>query len=192
MTAIRKKTLRLLLYDYQRTTRYYTIYRTFKRWSSDDFTTIPRLSATTIPEAVTTIPAGTLRLLLTSIGYRAKARKEVRRQVTSGSARPPRSCCWTAPPGGGCALTADRCQIVIRRAGMVCDLLRSYMPYYNRAAALTCAASGVAVVSGTGEGVALDGMPSGAAQAVYRRLVYMLYCVRWNGSNRRKHRCKAL
>nr|DAE79524.1 MAG TPA: hypothetical protein [Caudoviricetes sp.] len=40
---IRKKTLRLLLCDYQRTVRYYTIYRTFKRWSSDDFTTIPRL-----------------------------------------------------------------------------------------------------------------------------------------------------
>nr|DAL31082.1 MAG TPA_asm: hypothetical protein [Caudoviricetes sp.] len=35
--------------------------------------------ATTIPEAVTTIPAGTLRLLLTSISYRAKARKEIRR-----------------------------------------------------------------------------------------------------------------
>jgi len=31
--------------------------------------------ATTIPEAVTTIPSGTLRLLLTSISYRAKARK---------------------------------------------------------------------------------------------------------------------
>lgn len=35
---------------------------------------------TTIPEAAATIPAGTLRLLLTSIGYRAKARKEIRRQ----------------------------------------------------------------------------------------------------------------
>ena len=34
---------------------------------------------TTILEAVTTIPAGTLRLLLTSISYRAKARKEIRR-----------------------------------------------------------------------------------------------------------------
>ena len=34
---------------------------------------------TTISEPVTTIPAGTLRLLLTSIGYRAKARKEMRR-----------------------------------------------------------------------------------------------------------------
>nr|DAO82490.1 MAG TPA: hypothetical protein [Caudoviricetes sp.] len=38
-----------------------------------------RLLATTIPEAITTIPAGTLRLLLTSISYRAKARKEIRR-----------------------------------------------------------------------------------------------------------------
>lgn len=42
---IRKKTLRLLLYDYQWIARYYTIYRTFKQWSSDDFTTILRLSA---------------------------------------------------------------------------------------------------------------------------------------------------
>lgn len=40
---IRKKKLRLLLYDYQRTARYYTIYRAFKQWSSDDFTTILRL-----------------------------------------------------------------------------------------------------------------------------------------------------
>nr|DAG16653.1 MAG TPA: hypothetical protein [Caudoviricetes sp.] len=30
MTYVRKKILRLLLYDYQRTTHYYTIYRTFK------------------------------------------------------------------------------------------------------------------------------------------------------------------
>nr|DAO34749.1 MAG TPA: hypothetical protein [Caudoviricetes sp.] len=43
MTMVRKKMLRLLLYDYQRTTRYYTIYRTFKSWSSDDFTTILQL-----------------------------------------------------------------------------------------------------------------------------------------------------
>ena len=76
---VRKKKPRLLLCDYQRAVRYYTIYRTFKSWSSDDFTTILRLFATTIPEAVTTILAGTLRLLLTSIGYRAKARKEIRR-----------------------------------------------------------------------------------------------------------------
>ena len=40
---IRKKTLRLLLCAYQRTVRYYTIYRTFKGWPSDDFATIPRL-----------------------------------------------------------------------------------------------------------------------------------------------------
>nr|DAI21878.1 MAG TPA: hypothetical protein [Caudoviricetes sp.] len=60
MTKARKKMLRLLLCDYQRTTCYYTIYRTFKHWSYDNFTTI-------------------LRLLLASISYRAKARKEKRR-----------------------------------------------------------------------------------------------------------------
>nr|DAZ84420.1 MAG TPA: hypothetical protein [Caudoviricetes sp.] len=43
MAIIRKKTLRLLLCDYQRTARYYTIYRTFKPLASDDFTTILRL-----------------------------------------------------------------------------------------------------------------------------------------------------
>ena len=30
LTVVRKTTLRLLLYDYQRTACYYTIYRTFK------------------------------------------------------------------------------------------------------------------------------------------------------------------
>ena len=47
-----------------------------------------RLLATTIPEAVTTIPAGTLRLLLTSIGYRATARKEMRREPPMIPRRP--------------------------------------------------------------------------------------------------------
>lgn len=54
--------------------------------------------ATTIPEAVTTIPAGTLRLLLTSISYRAKARKEIRRQPLVVPRRPPCPCRWTVPP----------------------------------------------------------------------------------------------
>nr|DAN21064.1 MAG TPA: hypothetical protein [Caudoviricetes sp.] len=95
MTKVRKKTLRLLLCDYQWTARYYTIYRTFKGWPSDDFTTILRLLATTIP-------AGTLRLLLISISYRAKARKEMRRKPPMVPRRPPRPCYWTAPPGRGC------------------------------------------------------------------------------------------
>ena len=43
LTMARKKALRLLLYDYQRAVRCYTIYRTFKQRSSDDFTTILRL-----------------------------------------------------------------------------------------------------------------------------------------------------
>jgi len=45
---------------------------------------------------------------------------------------------------------------------------------------------------GIGGGAALDGMPSGATQAAYRRLVWLLYCVRWNRVNKRKSRCKAL
>ena len=70
-----------------------------------------------------------------------------------------------------------------RWAGMVCDMLHPYIPYYNRAAVLTCTTSGVALVSGTGRGAALDGMPSSVAQVVYRQFVRLLYCVRWNGSN---------
>ena len=66
---------------------------------------------------------------------------------------------------------------------MVCDMLHClawihdrgaplhpYIPYYNRAAVLSCTASGVAVVSGICGGAALDGMPSGVSQAVYSRL----------------------
>lgn len=60
-----------------------------------------------------------------------------------------------------------------------------YIPYYNRAAVLTCTASGVAVVSGICGGAVLDGMPSSVAQVVYSRLVYLLYCARWNRANQR-------
>lgn len=78
--------------------------------------------ATTIPEAVTTIPAGTLRLFLTSISYRAKARKRAAARAANGSAPP------AVPPAAGlprrvegarltrCALIADRRQIASRRA----------------------------------------------------------------------------
>lgn len=58
--------------------------------------------ATTIPEAVTTISAKALRLLLTSISYRAKARKEMRREPPMVPRRPPRPGRRSAPPGGGC------------------------------------------------------------------------------------------
>nr|DAY84072.1 MAG TPA: hypothetical protein [Caudoviricetes sp.] len=64
---------------------------------------------TTIPEAVTTIPAGTLRLLLTSISYRAKARKEMQREPPMVPRRPPRSCRWTAPPGRECQPVCPDC-----------------------------------------------------------------------------------
>ena len=101
------------------------------------------------PGEVTTIPAGTLRLLLTSIGYRAKARKEIRRKPPMVPRRPPRPCCWTALPGELC------------RA----EPLRPYIPYYNRAAVLTCIASGVAVVSGIGAGRPGAGRRSSVVQA---------------------------
>lgn len=70
--------------------------------------------------------------------------------------------------------------------------MHPYIHYYNRAATLTCTASGVAVVSGIGGGAALDGIPSSVAQVVYRRLVQLLYCACRNGSNQRKRRCKVL
>lgn len=139
----------------------------------------------------TTIPAGTLRLLLTLISYRAKARKELRRQ--------PHPCRWTAPPGGGCKITS-------RRADTVCDLphcmawihnrgalLRPYIHYYNRAAALACTASerggGILVYAGLRPGAVIR---SSVAHVVYRRRVCMLYRVRWNMANQRKGHCKAL
>ena len=84
----------------------------------------------------TTIPAGTLRLLLTSISYRAKARKEMRRKPPMVPRRP-------RPLPLGCPAVA----------GMVCDMLHrlawihnrdappSYIPYYNRRSAFACTAS---------------------------------------------------
>lgn len=48
--------------------------------------------ATTIPEAITTIPAGTLRLLLALIGYRAKARNRYGASRQWFRRRPARPC----------------------------------------------------------------------------------------------------
>ena len=102
---IRKKTIRLLLYDYQRTAGCYTIYGTFKQWSSDDFTTICREK---------------LRLLLTSISYRAKARKRDAAKAANGSAP------LAVPPAAG----------LPRRAGMVCDMLHRLAWIHDRGAPL--------------------------------------------------------
>nr|DAO82491.1 MAG TPA: hypothetical protein [Caudoviricetes sp.] len=62
--------------------------------------------------------------------------------------RPQRPCRWTAPPGVSLASDPHTAGADPRRAGIVCNLLHSYIPYYNRAAVLTCTASGVALVSG--------------------------------------------
>lgn len=70
--------------------------RLFGDDSQENATTI------TLRLLATTIPAEALRLLLTSISYRAKARKEMRRKPSMVPRRPPRSCCWIAPPGGVC------------------------------------------------------------------------------------------
>lgn len=124
---IRKKTLRLLLYDYQRTARCYTIYGTFKSWLSDDFTTIP---------------AGTLRLLLALIGYRAKARKKCgesrqrfraarRWSCTGGDADPS-----AGAPGAALARDPHTVEADRRRACMVCDLLHCLAWIHNRRRAL--------------------------------------------------------
>lgn len=109
---------------------------------------------------VTTIPAGTLRLLLTSISYRAKARKRDAARAANGSAPP--------VPGRKHNARPTRCHANARRwkhrdpaelawSAMLHCLawiynrgtpLRPYIPYYNRAAVLPCIASGVALVSG--------------------------------------------
>lgn len=70
--------------------------------------------------------------------------------------------------------------------------LHPYIPYYNRAAVLVCTASGVAVVSGMRWRCYGAVIRSSVAQVVYSRLVWLLYCVRWNRSNQRKRHCKAL
>ena len=110
---------------------------------------------------VTTIPAGTLRLLLALIGYRAKARKELRREPPMVPRRPPRPAAGLTRRVEGARLT--RWQIASRRTWETSRPRRadhvqvetltppgwhglryaalSYMPYYNRAAVLTCAAS---------------------------------------------------
>lgn len=160
MTIASKKTLRLLLCDYQRTARYYTIYRTFKHWSYDNFTTI-------------------LRLLLASISYRAKARKEKRREppmVPRRRARKKAQCqanarltrCQANARSGkhrdpaGLAWSAVCCTVW---HGSIAGMFH-YIPYYNTRSVLTCTVSGVAVVSGIGAGRPVAVIRSSVAQVV--------------------------
>lgn len=57
--------------------------------------------------------------------------------------------------------------------------LRPYIPYYNRAAALTCTASGVALVSLVMRWKCCGAViRSNVAQAVHSWPVWLLYCVR--------------
>lgn len=147
---VRKKTLRLLLCDYQRTTRYYTIYRTFKQWSSDNFTTILRLFVGRNYDYWLRLfqpERHDYCLPLLAIGRKPEKKYGGSRQWFRAALRAP--CCWAAPPGG--VRRADRpapltrCQIASRRAwevssprrvGMVCDVLRCLAWIYNRGAPL--------------------------------------------------------
>lgn len=158
---------------------------------------------TTIPEAVTTIPAGTIRLLLTSISYRAKARKEMRRKPPVVPRRPPRPCCWTAPPGVGSietltpqkvrrVCTADSVSALASDPHTTDGATYPYIPYYNTRSVLTCTVSGVAVVSGIGAGRPGAGRRSSVSQAAQWLVVWVLYRWRWSEPNRRKSVCKVL
>lgn len=109
----------------------------------------------------------------------------MRRKPPMVPRHPPRPRRWTSPPGGGC-------QTASRRAGMVCDVLHPYIPYYNRAVALSCAASGVALVSGICAGRPGACVRSSVLQAVLYPLLLVWYRGRLSGHNRRKSQCKVL
>lgn len=136
----------------------------------------------------TTIPAGTLRLLLTSISYRAKARKRY------GESRQ-----WFR--AARCAPAAR----LPRRACMVCDLLHCLAWIHSRAHRCpliyliiigglrwSVQRPGVAVVSGIGGARSGACMPSSVVQVILYSLVLVWYRGRLNGHNRRKRLCKAL
>lgn len=111
--------LRLLLYDYLWTARYYTIYRTFKRWSSDDFTTIPRLFHDYFIGETTTIGYDYCSPLL-AIGRKPEKSCGGSRQWFRAARRAPAAGLPRRVEGASrCALTADRCQIESRRADPV-------------------------------------------------------------------------
>ena len=112
--------LQLLLYDYQRTTRCYTIYRTFKQWSSDDFTTICREK---------------LRLLATTIDDLYWLSGESPKRDAAGAAN------GSAPPAAGRGKHRDPAGLTPQRVRRRWHGLPSYIPYYNRRSVLTCTAS---------------------------------------------------
>ena len=127
LTIVRKKTIRLLLYDYQLTARYYTIYRTFKRWLSNDFTTILRLFVGRNYDYW-------LRLFqperydycspLLAIGRKPEKRCGGKPPVVPR--RPPFPFRWTAPPGGGCQ--ADHPALMTRCQTSSCRALEVSRP----------------------------------------------------------------
>ena len=161
---IRKKSLRLLLCDYQRTIRYYTIYRAFKSWSSDDFTTILRLFYWRNYDYCLRLFQKLLRLFqperydycspLLAIGRKSEKSCGESRQLFRAARRASAAGLPRREEGTRltrCALTADPVP-GLQPQGMgsietppgwhgLRYAASSYIPYYNRAAELTCTAS---------------------------------------------------
>lgn len=122
--------LKLLLYNYQQTARYYTIYRTFKQWSSDDFKTILRLFV-----------GRNYDYFRTCYDYSSRNATTIACPYWLSGESPKRETAvavnGSAPPAAGlprrvegarltrCALVADRCQIASRRAWEVSRLCRA-------------------------------------------------------------------
>lgn len=148
LTIVRKKMLRPLLYDYQRTTLYYTIYRTFKSLSSDDFTTISRLFYRKNYDYWLRLFQNLLRLFqpkhydycspLLAIGRKPEKRCGKSRQwFRAAGLTLYRWRRWPLSRHSGCSTcqrSADG-RSWPRRAGMVCGMLHRcppYIPYYNR------------------------------------------------------------
>lgn len=139
---IRKKTLRLSLYDYQRTARYYTIYRTFKSYLSDDFTTILRLFYRRNYDYWLRLFQKLLRLFqlercdycspLLAIGRKPEKRYGGSRQWFRAARRVEGAGLTRCQTPSRRAWEASR----PRRAGMVCSMLHSLAWIHNRGAPL--------------------------------------------------------
>lgn len=149
--------LQLLFYDYQRTVCCYTIYRTFKRRSSDDFTTILRLFVRRNYDYW-------LRLFqperydycspLLAIGRQPEKRCGGSRQWFRAASRAPTAGLPRRVEGArlqavgrgkhrdpaGLAWSAI-CRTVWHGSTAGSTLAPSYIPYYNRRPVLTCTAS---------------------------------------------------
>ena len=188
---VRKKTLQLLLCDYQWTARYYTIYRTFKQWSSDDFTTILRLFVGRNYDYSRSCYDYSSRNATTIADLYWLSGESPKRDTAEPSMVPRRCARKKAQYQANARLT--RCQANARRG--------KHRDPAGLAWLVVCCTGWHGSITGAqlhliyliiiGQ-LRWPVQRPGVAQAAYRRLVWLLYCVRWNRANQRKSRCKAL